>query len=87
MVDSGCLPRACVRCALLLLLCGVSALSAPVLPQVWFGKAVRRIVEGETKFSKVVSISGGTSRAEAAALDLQQLFLAMTEEVRCSGCC
>ncbi|KAK9835971.1 hypothetical protein WJX81_002744 [Elliptochloris bilobata] len=49
--------------------------------EMWFGTAVRRIVEGETKFSKIVAISGGTSRAEAAALDLQQLFLAMTEEL------
>ncbi len=48
----------------------------------WFGSAVRRIVEGETKFSKIAAISGGTSRADAAALDLRQLFLAMTEEVR-----
>ena len=50
--------------------------------QMWFGSAVRRIVEGETKFSKIAAISGGTSRADAAALDLRQLFLAMTEEVR-----
>ena len=76
-----------MRWALLLLSRDPRPLSAPVPPQVWFGPAVRRIVEGETKFSKVVSISGGTSRAEAAALDLQQLFLAMTEEVRCSGRC
>ncbi len=48
----------------------------------WFGSAVRRIVEGETKFSKIAAISSGTSRADAAALDLRQLFLAMTEEVR-----
>ena len=54
----------------------------------WFGSAVRRIVEGETKFSKIAAISSGTSRADAAALDLRQLFLAMTEEARdCMTCC
>ena len=52
--------------------------------QVWFGPAVRRIVEGETKFSKIGNLAG-TSDANGStdlkALDLQQLFLAMTEEV------
>lgn len=64
---------------------------------VWFGPAVRRIVEGETKFSKIGKIGAnaaengsvpgsGSSTAKGAAdvkaLDLQQLFLSMTEEVR-----
>lgn len=48
----------------------------------WFGSAVRRIVEGETRFSKIGKISGMTSRADVKAEDLRQLFLAMTEEVR-----
>ncbi|CAL5224551.1 g7251 [Coccomyxa viridis] len=48
----------------------------------YFGKAVRQIVEGETRFSKIGAISESASRAELAALDLKQLFLAMTEEVR-----
>jgi len=48
-----------------------------------FGPAVRRIVEGETKFSKVGRLAaGGPAAADVAAADLQQLFLAMTEEVR-----
>ena len=50
--------------------------------QFCFGKAVRQIVEGETRFSKIGAISESASRAELAALDLKQLFLAMTEEVR-----
>ncbi len=50
--------------------------------QFCFGKAVRQIVEGETRFSKIGAIGEGASRAELAALDLRQLFLAMTEEVR-----
>ena len=48
----------------------------------WFGSAVRRIVEGETRFSKIGKISGMTSGADVKAEDLRQLFLAMTEEVR-----
>ncbi|EIE19013.1 hypothetical protein COCSUDRAFT_31311 [Coccomyxa subellipsoidea C-169] len=48
----------------------------------YFGKAVRQIVEGETRFSKIGSFGENASRAELAALDLKQLFLAMTEEVR-----
>ena len=48
----------------------------------WFGPAVRRIVEGETRFSKIGKISGMTSVADVKAEDLRQLFLAMTEEVR-----
>ncbi|KAK9867783.1 hypothetical protein WJX84_012328 [Apatococcus fuscideae] len=47
-----------------------------------YGPGVRRIVEGETKFSKIGNIEGGRSKADLKALDLQQLFLAMTEEVR-----
>lgn len=43
---------------------------------------MRQIVEGETRFSKIGAISESASRAELAALDLKQLFLAMTEEVR-----
>jgi hypothetical protein len=50
--------------------------------QFYFGKAVRQIVEGETRFSKIGAIGENASRAELAALDLKQLFLAMTEEVR-----
>ncbi len=49
--------------------------------QFYFGKAVRQIVEGETRFSKIGAMSESASRAELAALDLKQLFLAMTEEV------
>ena len=48
----------------------------------WFGSAVRRIVEGETRFSKIGKISGMTPGADVKAEDLRQLFLAMTEEVR-----
>lgn len=48
----------------------------------WFGPAVRRIVEGETRFSKIGKISGMTAVADVKAEDLRQLFLAMTEEVR-----
>ena len=54
----------------------------PAVLQFCFGKAVRQIVEGETRFSKIGAISESASRAELAALDLKQLFLAMTEEVR-----
>ena len=56
--------------------------AAPTHAQFCFGKAVRQIVEGETRFSKIGAIGEGASRAELAALDLRQLFLAMTEEVR-----
>ena len=51
----------------------------------WFGPAVRRIVEGETKFSKIGALAQGSPGADLAAKDLQQLFLAMTEEVRRVG--
>ena len=52
-----------------------------------FGPAVRRIVEGETKVSKVssnVSKHGreGFPASDVKADDLQQMFIAMTEEVR-----
>lgn len=52
--------------------------------QIWFGPAVRRIVEGETKFSKIGNLAGASDAngsMDLKALDLQQLFLAMTEEV------
>ena len=51
-----------------------------------FGPAVRRIVEGETKVSKVSSSVSkqvpGEGPADVANADLQQMFLAMTQEVR-----
>ena len=62
-----------------------------------FGQAVQRIVEGETKFSKLPthhperancagdsngSENGASVAQDAKAQDLQFLFLAMTEEVR-----
>jgi len=52
-----------------------------------FGPAVRRIVEGETKVSKIsskVSKQGreGFPAADVKADDLQQMFIAMAEEVR-----
>ncbi len=53
--------------------------------QNWFGPAVRRIVEGETKFSKIGNLAGANNMnggTDLKAMDLQQLFLAMTEEVR-----
>ena len=56
--------------------------------QNWFGPAVRRIVEGETKFSKIGNLAGANEMnggTDLKAMDLQQLFLAMTEEVR--FCC
>lgn len=56
--------------------------------QVWFGPAVRRIVEGETKFSKIGNLAGSSDAngsMDLKALDLQQLFLAMTEEVRAAS--
>lgn len=49
--------------------------------QVAFGPAVRQIVEGETRFSKVTQVSEA-GNADVKALDLQQLFLAMTKELR-----
>jgi len=50
-----------------------------------FGEGVMKIVEGETRFSKLGSFATPPASGEAVdvkALDLQQLFLAMTEEVR-----
>ena len=72
-----------LRCRLLtsavrLILCCVNR-------QNWFGPAVRRIVEGETKFSKIGNLAGANHMnggTDLKAMDLQQLFLAMTEEVR-----
>ena len=56
------------------------------MPQVWFGQAVRTIVEGETKFSKLGQLSSDrASSADVKARDLQHLFLAMTKEVRASA--
>ncbi|CAI5519874.1 unnamed protein product [Closterium sp. Naga37s-1] len=46
-----------------------------------YGLAVRRIVEGETKVSKLGKVKDG-SKADVKADDLRQMFLAMTEEVR-----
>ena len=51
------------------------------LRQVAFGPAVRQIVEGETRFSKITQVSEAGA-ADVKALDLQQLFLAMTKELR-----
>ena len=49
----------------------------------WFGPSVRKIVEGETKFSKIRGLtSTATPPPDSKAVDLQQLFLSMTEEVR-----
>ncbi|AQL06802.1 putative GTP diphosphokinase RSH1, chloroplastic isoform X3 [Zea mays] len=50
-----------------------------------FGPTVRRIVEGETKVSKLGKLqckSEGSSKQDLKAEDLRQMFLAMTEEVR-----
>ncbi|GJN31425.1 hypothetical protein PR202_gb19822 [Eleusine coracana subsp. coracana] len=50
-----------------------------------FGATVRRIVEGETKVSKLGKLqckSEGSSKQDLKAEDLRQMFLAMTEEVR-----
>lgn len=53
--------------------------------QVWFGPAVRSIVEGETKFSKIGQLgTGDASSADVKAHDLQHLFLAMTKEASCA---
>lgn len=49
-----------------------------------FGEGVMKIVEGETRFSKLGSFASAATTGDAVdvkALDLQQLFLAMTEEV------
>nr|CAB3495997.1 unnamed protein product [Digitaria exilis] len=49
-----------------------------------FGPTVRRIVEGETKVSKLgkLQCNEGSSKQDIKAEDLRQMFLAMTEEVR-----
>ncbi|CAM0873115.1 unnamed protein product [Alopecurus aequalis] len=50
-----------------------------------FGATVRRIVEGETKVSKLGKLqckNEGSSKQDVKAEDLRQMFLAMTEEVR-----
>eukprot|EP00898_Chlorokybus_atmophyticus_P005547 jgi/Chlat1/5994/Chrsp4S06311 len=50
-----------------------------------FGNVVRRIVEGETKVSKLGKVQRGESTTvvrDVKADDLQQMFIAMTEEVR-----
>jgi (p)ppGpp synthase/HD superfamily hydrolase len=50
-----------------------------------FGPTVRRIVEGETKVSKLGKLqckSESSSKQDLKAEDLRQMFLAMTEEVR-----
>ncbi|PWZ56552.1 putative GTP diphosphokinase RSH1, chloroplastic [Zea mays] len=50
-----------------------------------FGPTVRRIVEGETKVSKLGKLqckSEGSTKQDIKAEDLRQMFLAMTEEVR-----
>ena len=53
--------------------------------QVAFGAQVRVIVEGETRFSKITTLSNASNTAQSVdvkALDLQQLFVAMTKELR-----
>lgn len=53
-----------------------------MLVQNEFGPAVRTIVEGETKFSKIGELSSEMgSKGDVKARDLQHLFLAMTKEV------
>ncbi|XP_044981535.1 putative GTP diphosphokinase RSH1, chloroplastic isoform X2 [Hordeum vulgare subsp. vulgare] len=50
-----------------------------------FGATVCRIVEGETKVSKLGKLqckNEGSSKQDVKAEDLRQMFLAMTEEVR-----
>ncbi|ACO70097.1 predicted protein, partial [Micromonas commoda] len=47
-----------------------------------FGPAVRRIVEGETKVSKVSSSQALAAAANVQADDLKEMFLAMTQDVR-----
>lgn len=55
-----------------------------VFLQTWFGPGVRSIVEGETRFSKIGNYKEASPEEpiDLKALDLQQLFLAMTEEVQ-----
>ena len=47
-----------------------------------FGIVVRKIVEGETKVSKIGKVNRKGDRAEVKADDLKQMFLAMTGEIR-----
>lgn len=47
-----------------------------------FGVVVRKIVEGETKVSKLGKVNRQGDRAEVKADDLKQMFLAMTGEIR-----
>lgn len=58
-----------------------------VVAQSWFGPGVRSIVEGETRFSKIGNYKEASPEEpiDLKALDLQQLFLAMTEEVQPCG--
>ena len=58
-------------------------LTFPRIEQV-FGAGVRRIVEGETKLSKVAKAPDAQDKKDPdkKAKDLQQLFLAMTQDVR-----
>jgi len=47
-----------------------------------FGEGVARIVEGETKVSKLGELAASPSKREVQALDLRSMFVAMTEDVR-----
>ena len=47
-----------------------------------FGPGVARIVEGETKVSKIGELASSPSKREVQALDLRSMFVAMTEDVR-----
>ena len=48
----------------------------------WFGPAVRCIVEGETRFSKIGSISGMTSVADVKAEEQTGLWPAVSGHER-----
>ena len=51
--------------------------------EIIFGEGVRHIVEGETKVTKLKGgIGNGTSAADDKYVDMQQLFIAMTKEIR-----
>jgi len=61
--------------------CGVD----PKVLEERFGPAVRRIVEGETRVSKLYKLAQGDlgpSLEEARAEDLRQMFIAMAEDIR-----
>lgn len=47
-----------------------------------FGVVVRKIVEGETKVSKLGKVNRKGDKSEVKADDLKQMFLAMTGEIR-----